>query len=201
MSFLYMFFTFNCLICSILKKTTNMACQTPQDLDLYPASGKKEMKLDIGHKGAICRTIKSMRQWFVCLTRTFSTTYYNIRRIICGQHTQQIRMIEFNSWGSSIIHWDLCLRISIPSRWLSTKSGQIIKAAWSTGFKMSMVQLIILLSKSFTLLDYFFSFNTLGNKVLILCLQFKELDFHSSQFLVLVLQHLFMANQFQAMGL
>jgi hypothetical protein len=32
------------LLCSILKKTTDMAYRTPQNLDLYPIVGKKEMK-------------------------------------------------------------------------------------------------------------------------------------------------------------
>jgi hypothetical protein len=32
------------LFCSILKKTLNMAYQTPQDLDLYLVIEKKEMK-------------------------------------------------------------------------------------------------------------------------------------------------------------
>jgi hypothetical protein len=44
MTFLYKIFTLNCLICSILKKTTDMSSQTPQGLDLYPTIGKKEMK-------------------------------------------------------------------------------------------------------------------------------------------------------------
>jgi hypothetical protein len=69
------------------------------------------------------------------------------------------------------------------------------------GFKMNLDQLIVLLLKSFNFLDCFFNFNTFGNQVFIFCLQFKELGFHSSQFFVLVLQRLFMANQFQALGL
>ncbi len=41
------FFAYNLhfqLLCSILKKITDMACQTPQNLDLYLVVGKKEMK-------------------------------------------------------------------------------------------------------------------------------------------------------------
>jgi hypothetical protein len=47
-----------------------MACQTPQDLDLYLVVRKKEMKsinantnykLDIGQQRTICKTTKSMQ--------------------------------------------------------------------------------------------------------------------------------------------
>jgi hypothetical protein len=69
MSFLHVF-CFQ-LFCSILKKTIDMACQTFQDLDLYPIVKKKKMKsidaeyqVQVGYWVARnhLQTTKSMRQ-------------------------------------------------------------------------------------------------------------------------------------------
>jgi hypothetical protein len=72
-----------------------MACQTFQDLDLYPIVKKKKMKsidaeyqVQVGYWVARnhLQTTKSMRQWFIYLMKIFSVPY-NLQEAICGQHT------------------------------------------------------------------------------------------------------------------
>jgi hypothetical protein len=46
-------------------------------------------------------------------------------------------------------------------------------------FKMNLVQHIVILLQSFSLLDYLFNFNIFGNHVPIFYLQSKELSFHN----------------------
>jgi hypothetical protein len=70
------------LLCSILKKTTYMACQTPCDLDLYLVLKKKEMKsIDVEYQVQVRYWIarNQLQDYRICATMIcmFDEDFFN----------------------------------------------------------------------------------------------------------------------------
>ncbi len=138
MTFLYKIFTLNCLICSILKKTTDMSSQTPQGLDLYPTIGKKEMKsIDVEYQVEVGywaqRNHLQDYKIYVTMICMFDKDFLHTLLQHLGDNPWRTHPTNQNYRIQLLRQFDYPLGfVSLNKyslRWLSTKSGQKIKTA------------------------------------------------------------------------